>query len=49
MHTTLAKKLIYRFKAGILKAKLLEKFKTITRLTERNIVKCYKNIAKKYF
>ena len=48
MHQTLLKKLIYRFRAGISKAKWLEEFKqeedfrTATRFIEKNIGKCYK-------
>ena len=51
----LLKKLMYRPRAGILKAKQLKelklekKFKTVTRFTERNIGKCYKIVARQYF
>ena len=47
--------LIYRPKAGILRAKQLEELelekelKAVTRFAERNIGKYYKIIAKKYF
>ena len=48
----LPKKLIYRPKAGILKAKQLKelksekKFKAVTRFAERNIKKYYKIVAR---
>ena len=43
---------MYRLRVGILKAKQLkelklkEKFKAVTRFTEKNIGKCYKIVAK---
>ena len=49
---TLSKKLIYRSKAGILKAKQLEElklkeeFKVLTKFAEKNIGKYYKIIIK---
>ena len=52
MHRTLLKKLIYRPRAGTLRAKQLEKFKqkedlkTATKFTERNIGKYYKTAVK---
>ena len=48
----LLKKLIYRFKVGILKAKQLkelklkEKFKIVTRFVKKNIGKYYKIVAR---
>ena len=48
MHQTLLKKLIYRPKAGILRAKWLKEFnqeedlKTATKFIEKNIEKCHK-------
>ena len=52
MHQTLLKKLMYRLRAGTLKAKWLEEFKqkedfkTATRFTKRNIGKCHKTAVK---
>ena len=51
-YRTLPKKLIYRPKAGILKAKQLKelklekKYKAVIRFAEKNIRKCYKIIAR---
>ena len=51
-YRTLPKKLIYRPKAGILRAKQLKKlklkkeFKAVTRFAERNIGKYYKTAAR---
>ena len=48
MHRILLRKLTYRPKAGILRAKWLkelkqeEDFKAVTKFTERNIGKCHK-------
>ena len=48
MHRTLLRKLIYRPRIGILKAKWLKEFKqeedlgAATKFVERNIGKCYK-------
>jgi hypothetical protein len=47
MHRTLPKKLIYKLRTGILRAKWLEElelekeFRVTIRFTERNIGKCY--------
>ena len=52
MHQTLLRKLIYRPRAGIPRAKRLkelkqeENYKAATRFTERNIGKCYKIAVK---
>ena len=52
MHRILLKKLIYRPRAGIPKAKWLEKLKqeedlkAVTRFAERNIGKCHKTAVK---
>ena len=52
MHRTLLKKLIYRPRAGTLKAKQLEEFKqeedfkTATKFIKRNIGKCHKIVVK---
>ena len=52
MHWTLLRKLIYKPRAGIPKAKWLEEFKqeedfkTATRFTEKNIGKCHKTAVK---
>ena len=52
MQRTSARKLMYRPKVGILRAKWLEKlkqkksFKTTTKFIERNIGKCYKTVVK---
>ena len=52
MYQTLLRKLIYRPKAGIPKAKQLKEFKqeedlkTATRFIKRNIKKCYKTVVK---
>jgi hypothetical protein len=52
MHRTLLKKLIYRPRAGTLRAKWLEELKlekelrVTTQFTERNIGKCYQIVAK---
>ena len=51
-YRTLLKKLIYRPRAGILKAKQLkelkleEEFRVVTKFAERNIGKYYKIVAK---
>ena len=51
-HRTLLRKLIYRPKIGILKAKQLKKLKLkekleiVTRFVKKNIGKCYKTVAK---
>ena len=55
MHQTLLRKLIYRPRAGILRAKQLEEFKqeedfkAATKFTERNIGECYKIVVRCYF
>ena len=41
MHQTLLRKLIYRLRAGIPKAKWLKDLKAATRFTEKNIKKCH--------
>ena len=52
MYQTLLRKLIYRPRAGISKAKQLEElkqekdFKTATKFTEKNIGKCHKMVVK---
>ena len=49
------RKLIYRFKVGILKTKQLEELqlkkelRVVTRFAEKNIGKYYKTVARKYF
>ena len=55
MHQTLLRKLIYRPRAGIFRAKWLEEleqeenFRAATRFTEKNIGKCYKMAVRQYF
>ena len=52
MHQTLLRKLMYRLKAGIPRAKQLEElkqeifFKTATKFAERNIGKCHETVVK---
>ena len=52
MHQTLLRKLMYRLKAGIPRAKWLEElkqeenFKAVTRFIERNIKKCHKTVVR---
>ena len=52
MYRTLLRKLIYKFRAGTLRAKWLkefkqkEDFKTATKFTKRNIGKCHKTAVK---
>ena len=54
-YRTLLKKLIYRPRAGILKAKQLKelklekKLKAVTKFTKKNIGKYYKIVARQYF
>ena len=55
MHRTLPRKLMYRPRAGIPRAKWLKKFKqkedlkAATRFIEKNIKKCYKTAVGRYF
>ena len=52
MHQTLLRKLMYRPRVGIPRAKWLEKFKqeedlkTATKFTEKNIRKCHKTVVR---
>ena len=55
MHQTSPQKLIYRPRAGIPKAKWLEKlkqeedYKATTKFIKKNIGKCYKTAIEQYF